>query len=250
MGSTHVDIERAEWTSGTPFYGPTANYEGTILPQFKANGVSLDDLSVDTDWKSPNTWNGWEWNSSLFPDPTAFTDWAASQHIDVALNVHPAIATNDPLYSQAQDIAGNTLTTSGGSATWDWANVAQAESYFATADPTQNSVGLTWLDWCCDASGVFSQPGVTADSWINYLTAQQMANDGERGYMLGMQQLRNSGELAVPAMVNILTSTTPEDMQMHDVVERALIDLGRQALNPLLAATEMPPQNPALENSI
>jgi alpha-glucosidase (family GH31 glycosyl hydrolase) len=168
----------------------TANYQNTILPGFQANGVSLDDLSVDTDWKSPNTWNGWEWNSSLFPDPTAFTDWAASQDIDVALNVHPAIATADPLYSQAQDIAGNSMTTvsscSNGSscAIWDWANVAQAESYFATADPTQNSVSMTWLDWCCDASGVFSQPGVTPDAWINYLTAQQMVNDGERGFDL------------------------------------------------------------------
>ena len=168
----------------------TADYQSTILPQFQANGVSLDDLSVDTDWKSPNTWNGWEWNSSLFPDPTAFTDWAASQDIDVALNVHPAIATNDPLYSQAQDIAGNSLTTEsscnngGACAIWDWANVAQAESYFATADPTQNSVAMTWLDWCCDASGVFSQPGVTPDAWINYLTAQQMVNDGERGFDL------------------------------------------------------------------
>ena len=45
----------------------TADYQSTILPQFQANGVSLDDLSVDTDWKSPNTWNGWEWNSSLLP---------------------------------------------------------------------------------------------------------------------------------------------------------------------------------------
>jgi alpha-glucosidase (family GH31 glycosyl hydrolase) len=168
----------------------TSDYQGSILPAFEANGVSLDDLSVDTDWKSPNTWNGWEWNSALFPDPTSFTDWAAAQHIDVALNVHPAIATNDPLYSQAQDIAGNTLTTesgcsNGGScAVWDWANVAQAESYFATADPTQNAVAMTWLDWCCDGSGVFSQPGVTPDAWINYLTAQQMVNDGERGFDL------------------------------------------------------------------
>jgi len=168
----------------------TADYQGTILPQFEANGVSLDDLSVDTDWKSPNTWNGWEWNSSLFPDPTSFTDWAASQDIDVALNVHPAIATSDPLYAQAQSIAGNSLTTEsscsngGACAVWDWGNVAQAESYFATADPTQNSVAMTWLDWCCDSSGVFSQPGVTPDSWINYLTAQQMVNDGERGFDL------------------------------------------------------------------
>jgi len=173
------------------YYGyTTANYQGTILPQFKANGVSLDNLSADTDWKSPNTWNGWEWNPSLFPDSTAFTDWASAQGIDVALNVHPAVATNDPLYAQAQSIAGNTLTTEsscsngGPCAVWDWGNVAQAESYFATADPTQNSVPITWLDWCCDSSGVFSQPGVTPDSWINYLTAQQMVNDGERGFVL------------------------------------------------------------------
>jgi hypothetical protein len=168
----------------------TSDYQGTILPQFQANGVSLDDLSVDTDWKSPNKWNGWEWNPSLFPDPTAFTDWAKAQDIDVALNVHSAIAPNDPLYSQAQDIAGNSLGsgpcgfTDGNCASWDWSNVAQAESYFATADPTQNSVGMTWLDWCCDNSGVFSQPGVTPDAWINHLTAQQMVNNGERGFDL------------------------------------------------------------------
>jgi hypothetical protein len=71
-------------------------------------------------------------------------------------------------------------------------------------------------------------------------------NSGERGYMLAMQQLRNSGELAVPAMVRILLSNSPEDMQYHDVVRRALKDLGRAALNPLLVATDMPPNNVAL----
>ncbi|WP_370384237.1 ricin-type beta-trefoil lectin domain protein [Catenulispora sp. GAS73] len=169
------------------YYSYTAaDYQGTLLPQFGANGVSLDNLSVDTAWKSPSTWDGWEWNPALFPDSTAFTDWTKSQDINVALNVHPSIQTADPLYNQAQDIAGNTLTAcpDGSCALWDWAKVAQAESYFATAGPTQNSVGLTWLDWCCDNSGVFSQPGVSADSWINHLTAQQMANNGKRGYLL------------------------------------------------------------------
>ena len=176
-----------ESTFGTWFsqYYPysTADYQGTVLPQFAANGVSLDNLSVDTDWKSPSTWDGWEWSPSLFPDPTAFLSWAASQHIDVALNVHPSVANDDPAYAQAQDIAGNTLSDNGTEAVWDWGNEAQAESYFATADPTQNSVSATWLDWCCDASEV-SAPGVTPDAWINYLTAQQMVNDGERGFDL------------------------------------------------------------------
>ena len=176
-----------ESTFGTWFsqYYPysTANYQQTILPQFEANGVSLDNLSVDTDWKSPSTWDGWEWSSSLFPDPTAFEDWAASEDIHVALNVHPSVANNDPLYTQAQDVAGNTLSDNGTQAVWDWGNEAQAESYFDTADPTQNAVSETWLDWCCDASEV-STPGVTPDAWINYLTAQQMVNQGERGFDL------------------------------------------------------------------
>ena len=35
MVSTHVDIERAEWTPGTPFYGPAAFYEGKNIVQLK-----------------------------------------------------------------------------------------------------------------------------------------------------------------------------------------------------------------------
>jgi alpha-glucosidase (family GH31 glycosyl hydrolase) len=166
-----------------------ADYENTLLPQFTANGVTLDNLSVDTDWKSPNTWDGLEWNTSLFPSSSAFLSWAKSEDIDVALNIHASVATNDPSYAQAQSVAGNTLATqsscdSGGScAVWDWGNLAQAESYFDVEDPTQNAASFTWLDWCCDASHV-SQPGVTPDSWINYLTAQQMVNNGERGFDL------------------------------------------------------------------
>ena len=35
MASTHVDIENAEWTSGTPFYGPAAVYDGKEIIQLK-----------------------------------------------------------------------------------------------------------------------------------------------------------------------------------------------------------------------
>ena len=69
---------------------------------------------------------------------------------------------------------------------------------------------------------------------------------GERAYMLAIQQLRNSGELAVPEMVRRLMNETPQAVQYHDVIRRALADLGREALNPLLAATQMNPRNLAL----
>src|ERR1700751_1986172 len=35
MVSTHVDIEQAEWTPGTPFYGPAAHYDGKEIVQLK-----------------------------------------------------------------------------------------------------------------------------------------------------------------------------------------------------------------------
>ena len=35
MVSTHVDIEKAEWTPGTPFYGPAAAYQGKDIVQLK-----------------------------------------------------------------------------------------------------------------------------------------------------------------------------------------------------------------------
>src|SRR6201993_4005482 len=35
MVSTHVDIENAEWTPGTPFYGPEAVYDGKDIVQLK-----------------------------------------------------------------------------------------------------------------------------------------------------------------------------------------------------------------------
>ena len=69
---------------------------------------------------------------------------------------------------------------------------------------------------------------------------------GERAYSLAMQQLRNSGELAVPQVVAILMNQDPAALANHDVARRALIDLGQSALNPLLAATQMDPKDPAL----
>jgi hypothetical protein len=87
----------------------TADYEDQILPQYQANGIALDTLSVDTDWKSPNTWDGWEWNPSLFPDPQSFLSWAQAQEVHVDVNIHSSVATNDPGYAEAQSIAGGTL---------------------------------------------------------------------------------------------------------------------------------------------
>jgi alpha-glucosidase (family GH31 glycosyl hydrolase) len=169
----------------------TSDYENSLIPAFRANHVPLDTLSVDTNWKSPNDWDGWEWNPSLFPDPQAFLAWAASQGIHVTLNIHASIADDDPQLPATQALAGTSLaddnscfTPSGTCKVWDWSSISQAESYFALHQPFESQgVSFWWLDWCCDSSTA-SDPGVTPDAWINHLYAQELINKGDRGFVL------------------------------------------------------------------
>src|SRR5882762_9061421 len=44
------------------------------------------------------SWNGWGWNTTLFPDPKGFVDWAHGQGLALAVNIHPTINSNDPRY--------------------------------------------------------------------------------------------------------------------------------------------------------
>ena len=87
-----------------------ADYQNTVLPAFKANGVSLDTLSVDTDWKAPNQWDGWEFDPALFPDPAGFLSGTKAQGIATTFNIHASINDDDPKYADAQAISGNALT--------------------------------------------------------------------------------------------------------------------------------------------
>src|SRR4051794_25707809 len=67
----------------------------TLLARFRAEKVPLDTISLDTDFKQvsdpvasgfaatavgasglPYSWNGWDWNRDLYPDPGRFLRWA------------------------------------------------------------------------------------------------------------------------------------------------------------------------------
>ena len=172
----------------TPY--SAADIENTVYPAFEANHVPLNTLSLDTDWKAPNDWDGWEWNPTLFPDPSGFLEWARQRGINVTLNIHSSIATNDPRLATAETVAGHTLasatcTSVGPCKVWDWSTVAQAESNFSLQQVlSDHGVSFYWLDWCCDSSTV-SAAGVTPDSWIDHLYFQDLVNSGQRGFVLG-----------------------------------------------------------------
>jgi alpha-glucosidase (family GH31 glycosyl hydrolase) len=148
-------------------------------------------LVTDTDFKSPSTWDGWEIDTSKFPDPKAFFDWSASQGLHNTLNIHPSIVTNDPQFPQAQATAKGGLTQSGGSYVFDWGNPDQLKAYLDLHQTMeQQGADFWWLDWCCDGS-YSSLPGVTPDAWIN----QQYADDTSKLVGRGFAFSRAFGSL-------------------------------------------------------
>jgi hypothetical protein len=59
----------------------------------------------------------------------------------------------------------------------------------------------------------------------------------ERQFEFGVARLRQTGELAVPMMIDYLRDSSQS--QYHGGIRRALVQLNRVVLNPLVAATEM-----------
>jgi hypothetical protein len=183
------------WAYGmwySEYYDRTAaDYENTILPKFRADGVPLDVLVTDTDFKAPDTWDGWEIDTTKFPDPKGFFDWAASQGLHNTLNIHSSIVPNDPQFAQAMATAKNKLTKSGSNYVFDWGDPDQLKAYFDLHQTMeQQGADFWWLDWCCDNS-FSSLKGVTPDAWIN----QQYADDSNKTIGRGFAFSRAFGSL-------------------------------------------------------
>ncbi|MGH3645895.1 MAG: TIM-barrel domain-containing protein [Micromonosporaceae bacterium] len=164
------------------------DYRDSLIPAFREHRTPLDTLVVDTDWKSPNAWNGWQWNSSYFPDPAGFMSWAQSQGLRVSLNVHPGITTSDPKYPETADTAGNTLVDAncftGPCKLFNFRDPAHLKAYFDLHTGLErDGVPIWWLDQSLGESAT-TETGVTPDSWINSRYAAHADALGRRGYVL------------------------------------------------------------------
>ena len=175
-----------------------------LLERFRAARIGLDVLPIDTDFKAPHNWNGWNWNTSLFPDPKGLFDWARANDIDVPLNTHPSITIDDPDFAEAERRAGRKLPpdptgvrcraiTLGAGAigagtvdvvpecrVFDWALPGDQDAYFWLHEEFERQgADFWWLDYCCDESYALA-PGLTQDTWINHLYAQRNFARGSR----------------------------------------------------------------------
>ncbi|WBQ02626.1 TIM-barrel domain-containing protein [Kribbella sp. CA-293567] len=163
-----------------------ADYKA-ILARFRAEGVPLDVLAIDTDFKAPDTWNGWQFDTTKFPDPKAFFDWSKSQGLHANLNIHPSIMGSDPQFARAMATAKGKLSKAGCGTdcyTFDWGDPDQLEAYLELhSEMMAQGNDFWWLDWCCDSSRS-SLPGVTPDAWINQQYAELAAPATGRGFVI------------------------------------------------------------------
>ena len=190
---TGPDDMLPQWAFGNWFseYYPYSakDYETSLVPAFRENKVPLDALVSDTDWKSPESWNGWNFSPSLFPDPKAYLDWANSQHLHPTFNVHASVSEDDPQYAQAQatakgKLAPATMSFAPNAHRFDWSDPDQAAAWQGLHTPLEKEgVRQWWLDYCCDDSTT-SMPGLTTDSWVNELYKRDGDDRGLRGFAL------------------------------------------------------------------
>lgn len=163
-----------------------------VVRRFREEDVPLSVLVVDTDWKAPHSWNGWNWNRDLFPDPEGFLDWAHDQELLVPLNVHPSIEATDPRFPEADRRAGGLPRDNGRghfyaqndawTHVFDWADPDHRDAYSWLHDPFEaQGVDFWWFDWCCDESRS-SMPGVSPDSQINALYAARQRRRDRRAF--------------------------------------------------------------------
>ncbi len=181
-----------------------------IVERFRAEKVPLDTISLDTDFKQvsdpvgsgiaatavgasglPYSWNGWDWNRDLYPDPPRFFRWAHDNGLEAGLNIHPSINSRDPRFPETQQRAGGKLTasdscrvaqsdTQGQCMVFDWADKPQLDAYMNLHEPFErDGADFWWLDWCCDGSRA-DAPGLTPDTWINKQYADRQRARGSR----------------------------------------------------------------------
>ncbi len=186
------------WAFGIMFsrnhpYG-AEDFTERIVPNQHDNNIPLDGLIIDTDFKSPDDWNGWNWRSDLFPHPDKFLKWTDEQGLKVALNIHPSINHEDPRFPLADSLAGGLIDAQGECprwqgmkqpcSVWNWGIRSHNESYFALHELfEEQGVDYWWLDWCCDGSRV-TMKGLTPDAWINQQYVQHMESQDKRGFSL------------------------------------------------------------------
>lgn len=155
-------------------------YQTALLPRFREEKIPLDVLIIDTDWKSPHQWNGWNWNNNLFPDPQSFINWSKQEGLAISLNIHPSIQNDDPNFGRANAIAGG--LNGNGTHHFDFSNRNHAKAYFDLHESyNDQGIDFWWLDWV-DGEINMEVKGLPQEAWLSHLYSENRTARDMRGF--------------------------------------------------------------------
>lgn len=212
-----------EWAFGnwySNYHAFTRDDYAALMRNFHTRKVPLDVLVVDTDYKAPNQWNGWNWNKKLWPDPQGEIRWLKSMGLTLSFNTHDGMNSNDPKYAIVQKAVHNTLAPNGPkywdpfslSYGFDMSRPDHAKWYFWLHEDFEKAgTDFFWFDYgsaktreegyplekglvnplpSTGINGV-TMPGLNAEQWQTYLYADRLRKQGKRGFSLS----RHRGQL-------------------------------------------------------
>ncbi len=144
-----------------------------LVGEFAAHDLPLDILVVDMDWHTPESWTGYTWNRTLFPDPPAFLAWLHAQGLRTTLNLHPALGvqTHEAIHPAFAAALG---VDPGRDIPFRISDQAFTRNYFELLHHPIEDQGLDfwWMDWQQGRSSEL--PGLDPLPWLNHLHYHDM----------------------------------------------------------------------------
>ncbi len=145
-----------------------------LLRDMESKSVPHDVLMIDCDWHQ-NSWTGWTWNKSLFPNPVSLLSWMHSHNTRTALNLHPAdgIGASDENFAKIRNDMG--LDASVTTVPWQLEDSTFYRTFFQNLIRVREKQGVDfwWLDWQQDLTSSYIK-GLGQTFWLNHVFYNDM----------------------------------------------------------------------------
>ena len=145
-----------------------------LVRDMENRDVPHDVLMIDCDWHQ-NSWTGWTWNKSLFPNPTSLLNWMHTHNTKTALNLHPAdgIGQSDDNFSKIRSDMG--LDASATTVPWQLEDSTFYRTFFKNLMRVREKQGVDfwWLDWQQDLTSQYVA-GLGQTFWLNHVFYNDM----------------------------------------------------------------------------
>ncbi len=143
------------------YWAYTAQEERALVERFRREGIPLDVLVIDVDWHKYG-WEGYDWNTELFPDPKGFLKWVHAQGLRVTLNNHPGspLPKEDSHHAAACAMAGADPAQP---LKWNLADERHARAFQEAVHWPLEAMGIDF--WWIDGAARSQMKGLNSAAW-------------------------------------------------------------------------------------